>query len=184
MKGKLAALFLALILTLSLPTAFAADSRIESVEYKGFGILKIEFTRDCDWYASSVITLTDTSGTEIPYVFLGGEAEESYLRAETLTEDTEFSLDFTLGETRQNISLRAETGTKFKVDANGNTKERKEDDRCDLCRERGHDDDYCPQRIDANTLPTNPDELARLFDIDRCERCGGMGHDDDRCTGR
>ena len=184
MKGKLAALFLALILTLALPVAFAADSRVESVEYEGFGILKIEFTRDCDWYASSTITLTDSTGADVPYVFIGGEAEEAYLRAETIAEGGDYTVGFSLGGAEQSIAVKATSGVEFKVDANGGVTERKENDRCDLCKSTEHDDDFCTERIDANTLPTNPDELAKLFDIDRCERGGGMGHDVDRCPGK
>lgn len=184
MKGKFAALFLALILTLALPVAFAADSRVESVEYEGFGILKIEFTRDCDWYASSTITLTDSTGADVPYVFIGGEDEEAYLRAETIVEGADYTVGFRLGGTEQSIAIKATSGVDFNVNKNGEVKERKENDRCDLCKSTEHDDDYCTERIDAQTLPTNPDELARLFDIERCDRCGGMGHDDDRCPNK
>ena len=182
MKRKLAALLTALILVLSF-TAFAADSRVESVEYKGFGILKIDFTRDCDWYAASAIALTDMSGAEIPYTFIGGEEEECYLRADAPIEGTDVNLSLTLGETNQNLTFTAKAGVEYDFRGdNVNVKIEKE--KCDFCRQPGHDEDYCPERIDASNLPTDPDSLARLFDIDRCDRCGGIGHDDDRCPGK
>lgn len=184
MKGKLAALLLALILTLALPVAFAADSRIENVEYEGFGILKIEFTHDCDWYASSTVTLTDSNGADVPFTFIGGEAEECYLRAESIVDGAPYTLDFALEGTEQSVALRADTAVEFRVDTNGNVKERTRDEECDLCGSLGHDDDFCPERVDADHLPSDPDALAKLFDIDRCDRCGGMGHDDDRCPGK
>ena len=184
MKRKLAALLLALILTLALPVAFAADSRIESVEYEGFGILKIEFTQDCDWYASSTITLTDANGADVPFVFIGGEAKECYLRAESIANGAPYTLDFALEGTEQSVALCADTAAEFRLDANGEVKERARDEKCDLCGNRGHDDDFCPERVDAENLPSDPDALAKLFDIDRCDRCGGMGHDDDHCPGK
>jgi len=183
MKRRLASLLLALAIMLALPAAFAADSRIESAEYKGFDILKLEFTHDCDWFASASIALTDMSGAEIPYTFIGGEDEEAYLRTETPIEGLELNLSFTLGETSQNLSFAAKAGVEYKfrgdqvhVDV--------EKEKCDFCGERGHDEDYCPERIDPSALPTDADQLARLFDIDRCDRCGGMGHDDDRCPNK
>lgn len=182
MKGKIIALLLALVLAFALPLAFAADSRIEGVEYKGFGILKLDFTRDCDWYTSAGITLRDMSGAEIPYTFIGGEEEEAYLRAEGI-EGKDLTLDFTLGETSQSLDFTAVTGTEYNFRGD-KVKVEIEKERCDRCGEPGHDEDYCPERIDAAALPEDAAELARIFDIDRCDRCGGMGHDDDRCPNR
>lgn len=183
MNRKLAVLLAAALLTLMLSTAFAADARIESAEYKGFSILKLEFTRDCDWYKSASIALTDMSGAEIPYTFIGGEDEECYLRTETPIDGLELNLSFTLGETVQNLGFAAETGIEYKFKGD-QVQAKVEKEKCDFCRERGHDEDYCPERIDPASLPTDIDELARRFDIDRCDRCGGMGHDDDRCPNK
>lgn len=183
MKGKLAALLIAFLLAFALPMAFAADSRIESVEYEGFGIVKLEFTRDCDWFTSAKIALSDEAGAEIPYVFIGGEDEECYLRAETIADGAKLNLAFQLEGTSQNLSFAADTGVEYRVKGDDTTP-RNEDDDCDRCRSRGHDEDFCPERIDAASLPDDPAELARIFDIERCDRCGGMGHDDDRCPNR
>lgn len=185
MKGRLAALLIALILAFALPMAFADDSRIESIEYKGFGILKIEFLRDCDWYTSAEIGLTDGDGNALAYVYIGGEAEECYLRAEALKEGSPVNLSFRMGQNSQSLSFTAETGLEHKVKADGTILRRDKDgEACDFCKLRGHDEDFCPERIDASSLSDDPAELARLFDIDRCDFCGGMGHDDERCPER
>ena len=183
MKGKIIALLLALLLAFALPLAFAADSRIEEIEYKGFGILKLDFNRGCDWFASAEIALTDDSGTEVPYTFIGGEDEECYLRAETLQDGASVNLAFRLGETVQNLRFNAETGVNYRVKGD-DVSARSDNERCDFCRESGHDEEYCPGRIDPATLSGDPDALARIFDIDRCDFCRGMGHDDDRCPER
>lgn len=183
MNRKLAVLLAAMLIALMLPTALAADARIESAEYKGFHILKLEFTRDCDWFASASIVLTDVNGAEIPYEFIGGEDEEAYLRTGTDIEGLEVKVNFALGETSQSLGFAAQTGMEYRFQGD-QVQARVEKESCDYCKERGHDDDYCPERIDAATLPTDADALARVFDIDRCDRCGGMGHDDDRCPNK
>lgn len=182
---KFLALTLTLILTLAAATAFAADARVESVEYMGFGIVELDFTWDCDWYQNGTITLTDANGAELPVLIVGGEAENCYLRSTGITDGGACTVNFTLGGTTQSISFDAVTGTEYYVRNDDSVNPRQDNDRCDICRQPGHDEDYCPQRIDAASIPDDDaDAIARMFDIDRCERCGGIGHDDDRCPNR
>lgn len=183
MNRKLAVLLAAALIALMLPTAFAADARIESAEYKGYNILKLDFSRSCDWFASASIVLNDTTGAEIPYTFIGGEDEEAYLRTETSIDGLDLNLHFTLGETSQSLSFAAKTGVEYKFKGDQVYAD-VEKEKCDFCKDRGHDEDYCPERIDPAALPDDADGLARIFDIDRCDRCGGMGHDDDRCPNK
>lgn len=184
MTKRLVALFLTLMFALSLSAAFAAETGLESVEYKGFGIFEIEFTSDCDWYASSTIALKDDSGEALPFAIIGGEGDDCYLRAENIEAGAAYTLEFSMNGAEWNVALRADTGIEFKLDKNGNVREEKENDACDWCGSVGHDDDFCPTRIDETELPEDADALARLFDLDRCDRCGGIGHDDDICPGK
>ena len=177
---KCIALTLTLILAIVAGTALAApDTSVESVEYMGFGIVEIDFTRDCDWYPTATIALTDASGEELPVEIIGGEADNCYLRAD-VTDGAALTLRFALGGTDQTVDFEAVTGTEYNV-RNGSVSPRVDKEKCDFCGKSGHDEDYCPERIDASNLPEDPDALARMFDIDRCERCGGIGHDDDHC---
>lgn len=179
---KFIALSLALLLVIAATTALAApDARVEKVEYMGFGIVELEFSYDCDWFQSAVIKLTDADGAELPFQIVGGEEENCFLRAATLADGANCKLDFALGGTAQSIAFDAVTGTEYYVRADDTVNPRVENDRCDFCGQVGHDEDYCPERIDANNIPDDIDALARMFDIDRCERCNGIGHDDDRC---
>ena len=181
MKKNIFTVTLALLLALALPAAFAADARIEELEHKGFGVLKLEFSRDCTWYEEGRFTLS-SDGAEVPFDILAGEEEDAWLYAPALSEGGNFALNFTLGETSQTLSFEALTGVKYVVYRDGEVIARADDDRCDFCRERGHDEDFCPERIDPAEIPADPRDVARYFDIDDfCERCGGIGHDDDRC---
>ena len=182
MKRRTISLLLALVLTLTTGAALAAgDARVESVEYMGFGIIELDFSWDCDWYGSATISLADASGAEVPFEAIGGESDNAYLYASTLADGAACTLNFALGATEQSVSFEAVTGTEYNVRADGSVNPRVENERCDFCGQSGHDEDYSPERVDANNLPADPDDLARLFDIDRCERCGGIGHDDDNC---
>lgn len=181
---KTIALILTLILALTAGTALAADARVESVEYMGFGVVELEFSWDCDWYQSATISLVDAGGAELPFVIIGGEEENCFLRAADLADGAACTLNFALGGESQSIAFDAVTGTEYFVRNDNSVNPRVENDRCDFCHQAGHDEDFCPERIDASKLTDDPDELARIFDIDRCERCGGIGHDDDHCPNR
>ena len=181
---KSIALLLTLLLTLTAGTALAADARVESVEYMGFGIVEIDFSRDCDWYDAATITLADASGAELPIEYVAGEGDNCYLRAADLADNAACTLNFALGATEQSIDFEAVTGTEYNVRSNGGVNPRVDKERCDFCGEPGHDEDFCPERFSADEIPDDPDQLARMFDLDRCERCGGIGHDDDRCPNR
>ena len=182
MKKTIIPCILALALILSTALAASASSaRIEEVEYMGFGIVKAELSRDCDWYASAAVTLTDASGNAVAYEFIGGEAEEIYLRAADIIDGGAYTLGFSLNGVEQSIRFDATTGQSCKVANDGQLSVKVDRELCELCGKSGHDDDFCPTRVTEEVLSSDADALARFFDIDRCERCNGIGHDDDHC---
>lgn len=184
MKKRLFAVLLVLSLVLSLSTAMAADSRIESLEYKGYGILKVEFNRDTDWYPAAVFTLSD-GFVEIGITPFAGEEDDAYLYAPEILSGGEYTLSFTLGTTDQTIPFTADTSLEYKINKSGELKTKVDKERCDFCRESGHDEDFCPESVNAGDIPSDLEGLAWYFDIDEfCEDCGGIGHDDDRCPNR
>ena len=170
-----------LVLALILPTAFASSVQIDEIEYMGFGVVRAELSRDCDWYASADVTLSDASGNAVAYEFLGGEADEIYLRAADVIDGGAYTLGFALNGVDQAIRFDATTGQSCKISAGGQLSVKADRENCDVCGKSGHDDDFCPTRVNAEILSGDADALARFFDIDRCERCNGIGHDDDHC---
>lgn len=185
MKKTIIACILALALILSSAlTASATSAWIEEVEYMGFGIVKAEFSRDCDWYTSADLALTDASGNAVAFDFIGGEADELYLRAAEIIDGGAYSLRFSLNGAKQAIRFDATTGQSCKIAADGSVSVKVDREKCDVCGQTGHDDDFCPTRVTEEALSGDADALARFFDIDRCERCNGIGHDDDACPVR
>ena len=183
MMKRLFSATLALAMIFALGAALAADVRMESIEYKGFGILKIEFSRDCEWHPGASFTLTDESGAAIPVEPFGGDEEEAYLYAPEITDGAVYSLLLTLEGTEQSASFTADSALEYRINKSGEVNVREDKEKCDFCRERGHDEDYCPERVNPGDIPADPEGLAWYFDIDLCDRCGGFGHDDDRCRG-
>lgn len=184
MKKTIIACILALALILSSALAASATSaRIEEVEYMGFGIVKAELSRDCDWYISADLTLTDASGNAVAFDFIGGEADELYLRAAEIVDGGAYSLRFSLNGVEQAVRFDATTGQSCKIATDGSVSVKVDREKCDVCGQTGHDDDFCPTRVTEEMLG-DADALARFFDIDRCERCNGIGHDDDACPVR
>lgn len=184
MKNRLFTALLALTLMFVFSTALASDTRIESLEYKGFGILKLEFNRDTNWYPNASFRLSDglTSLTITPFA---GEEEDAYLYAPEIVDGSEYSLSFSLGSTEQTIAFTADPSLEYKINKSGDLKLRTDNERCDFCREPGHDDDFCPERVNPGDIPSDLEGMAWYFDIDEfCEHCGGIGHDDDRCPNR
>lgn len=188
MKKTYFAMVLALVLTLSIAASAAplANNYINKLEYKGFGVVQAELKRNADWYNDAKVVITDAEGTELNWMYLGGEEDDFYLRSAEIQDGASYTLNFTLGSDSQTLVFEANTGLEYRIDANGNSETRQENDRCDSCGSRDHDEDFCPERINAADLPEDADAdfLARLFDIERCDRCNGMGHDDDRCPNR
>ena len=183
MKKTIIACILALALILSSALAASATSaRIEEVEYMGFGIVKAELSRDCDWYASADVTLADASGNALSFAYLGGEEDEIYLRAAEIVDGGAYTLAFSLNGADQSVRFDATTGQSCKIAADGSVSVKMDREKCDVCGQTGHDDDFCPTRVTEEVLSGDADALARFFDIDRCERCNGIGHDDDHCT--
>ena len=173
-------LALALILSSALATS-AASPRIEEIEYMGFGIVKAELRRDCDWYSSAAVTLTDASGNAVAFEFIGGEEDEIYLRAAEIADGSAYTLAFSLNGAEQSVRFDATTGQSCKIAADGSVSVKVDREKCDVCGKSGHDDDVCPTRVTEDVLSGDADALARVFDIDRCERCNGIGHDDEGC---
>lgn len=184
MKKALISLLLTLCLALAPLTALADAARIESLEYKGFGVLELEFTKDCDWYASANLALSDAQGAVLSHIVIGGEEDNCYLRAEALQPEENYVLAFSLEGVEQEIPFQCVSGVEYKIGKDGEVAARTDDEDCDNCSAVGHDEEFCPERIDAAALPEDPDALARIFDIDRCDDCGGIGHDDDHCPNR
>lgn len=185
MKKTIIACILALALILSSALAASATSaRIEEVEYMGFGIVKAELSRDCDWYTSAGLALTDASGNAVAFDFIGGEADELYLRAAEIIDGGAYSLRFSLNGVEQAVRFDATTGQSCKIAADGSVSVKVDREKCDVCGQTGHDDDFCPTRVTEEVLSGDADALARFFDIDRCECCNGIGHDDDACPVR
>lgn len=185
MKKTIIACILALALILSSALAASATSaRIEEVEYMGFGIVKAELSRDCDWYISADLTLTDASGNAVAFDFIGGEADELYLRAAEIVDGGAYSLRFSLNGAEQAVRFDATTGQSCKIAADGSVSVKVDREKCDVCGQTGHDDDFCPTRVTEEILSGDADALAHFFDIDRCECCNGIGHDDDACPVR
>lgn len=184
MKKRFIAVLLTLSLILSLGMAQASDSRIESLEYKGFGVLKLEFNRDTNWYPAADFSLSD-GFNQLSITILAGEEDDAYLYIPEITDGAEYSLIFRLGVTEQTIPFTADSSIEYKINKNGELKTKVDKDRCDFCREPGHDDDFCPEQVNPGDIPSDPEGIAWYFDIDEfCERCGGIGHDDDACPGR
>ena len=184
MKKTIIAIALTLALILTAVTAFAADSRIEEIEYKGFGIVKVDLTRDCDWYTSADVTLTDAAGNAIAYDYIGGEEDDIYLRATEIQDGAAYTLRFALGGTDQSIAFDATTGQSCKVSANDQVTVKVDKEKCDVCGQTGHDDDFCPTRVTEDVLNGDPIAMARFLDIDLCDRCNGIGHDDAHCPNK
>ena len=182
MKKTITAGLLVLALLFTAITAFAAAApRIEEIEYMGFGIVKAELNRDCDWYASADVTLADASGNALPFAYLGGEEDEIYLRAAEIVDGGAYTLAFSLNGADQSVRFDATTGQSCKIAADGSVRVKVDGEKCDLCGQSGHDDDFCPTRVTEDVLSGDADALARFFDIDRCERCNGIGHDEEHC---
>ena len=141
-------LILTLALILAAVTAFAATtgtaSRMEEIEYKGFGIVKAELSRDCDWFASADVTLVDASGSAVAFEFIGGEADEIYLRGAEIVDGGAYSLGFGLNGAAQSVRFDATTGQSCKIAADGSVSVKVDRERCDVCGASGHDDDDCP----------------------------------------
>lgn len=185
MKKTIIACILALALILSSALAASASSaRIEEVEYLGFGVVKAELSRDCDWYVAAELTLTDASSNAVAFEYIGGEADELYLRAAEIVDGGAYSLRFSLNGAEQAVRFDATTGQSCKIAADGSVSVKADRERCDVCGQTGHDDDFCPTRVTEEALSGDADALARFFDIDRCERCNGIGHDGDACPVR
>lgn len=184
MKKRFFSSLLALTLMFVFTTALATDTRIDSLEYKGYGILKLEFNRDANWYPDAAFSLSDgiTALTVTPFA---GEEDDAYLYAPEIMDGGEYSLNFILGNTKQSIAFTADPSLEYKINKSGEIKIKTDNDRCDFCREAGHDEDFCPERVNEGDIPTDLETMAWYFDIDEfCERCGGIGHDDDRCSNR
>ena len=182
MKKRFFAAVLALALSFVFTGAFAADTTVESLEYKGFGVLKVEFSRDVSWYPDAVFTLTDSASLPVTVTPFAGEEEDAYLYAPDILDGGAYTLSFSLGSSSQTIPFEANASLEYKINKSGEIISREDKDRCDFCRESGHDDDFCPDRVNPGDIPADLDGLAWYFDIDEfCERCGGFGHDDDRC---
>lgn len=183
MKKRIFAIVLTLSLVLSM-SAFAADSRVESLEYKGFGILKLEFNHDTNWYPAAEFTLSD-GFTSLTVTAFAGEEDDAYLYAPEIIDGGDYSLGFTLGNTVQTIPFTADPSIEVKINKNGELKTKVDKDRCDFCDVSGHDEDFCPERVNPGDIPADLGGMAWYFDIDEfCERCGGIGHDDDDCLNR
>lgn len=165
MKKTISIVALILMCISLLAGASAAGTRIEEVEYKGFGIVKIDFTRDCKWYPDAQFVMTDVNGGPIEAAVIGGEEDEAYLFIRDLPENVEYNLTFTLGETVQELSFTAVTGAEYRFTADGVTAI-VDNDRCDYCGDVGHDDDYCPKAFAGVELPDDAAQLCRMFDID------------------
>ena len=145
MKKTITAGLLVLALLLTAITAFAAAApRIEEIEYMGFGIVKAELNRDCDWYASADVTLVDASGSAVAFEFIGGEADEIYLRGAEIVDGGAYSLGFGLNGAAQSVRFDATTGQSCKIAADGSVSVKVDRERCDVCGASGHDDDDCP----------------------------------------
>lgn len=163
---KNVSLVVLLILCISITTgAFAASARIEEIEYKGFGVIKIDFLHDCRWYPDAKFTLTDPDAKEYETVVIGGEEDEAFLFVRDLPENVEYKLKFELDGNVQELVFTAVTGTEYHYGANGVTPI-VDKDRCDRCGKVGHDDDFCPEIFANVALPEDLTQLALLFDID------------------
>ena len=183
MKKRFFSALLALTLMFAF-AAFAADLRVESLEYKGFGVLKVEFNRDCSWYPDAAFTLTGSDPLPLTATPFAGEEEEAWLYVPEIVDGGAYSLRFTFGTVEQVIDFTADTSLEYKINKSGELKTKTDNDRCDYCHETGHDEDFCPNYVNRGDIPADLEGLAWYFDIDDfCERCGGFGHDDDNCRG-
>lgn len=179
------AIIIALVLAFALPAALAADTRMETVEYKGFGVIKVEYSRNADWYPDAVFTLRDDAGFEVFLTIIAGEEDDAYLYAPDMLNNEAYSLQFVLGSTDQTVNFSAVTGTEYRINKNNEVNAKVDKEKCDFCRQSGHDEDFCPERVNPGDIPSDPASIAWYFDIDAfCERCDGIGHDDDRCPNR
>lgn len=165
MKKTISIVALILMCISLLAGASAAGTRIEEVEYKGFGIVKLDFDRDVRWYPEAQFALSDASGAAIEAAVIGGDEDSAYLFVRDLPENAEYDLVFKLGETEQELSFTAVTGTEYKFTKDGVTAV-VDKERCDFCGQSGHDDDFCPKAFAGVQLPDDPALLAKLFDID------------------
>lgn len=183
---RLTAIFLALTLILALPAAFASTGvRLESLEYKGFGVIEVEFSRETSWYPDATFTMTGLLGEAVEITPFAGEDENAYLYAPGIVDGGSYSLQMVFGAVEQRIDFTAVTGTEYRINKNDAVTTREDKEKCDFCRERGHDEDFCPERINPGDIPSDPEGLAWYFDVDDfCDRCGGFGHDDDNCKNR
>ena len=184
MKKRFFAALLALVLSFAFTAAFAANSTIESLEYKGFGILELEFRGKPSWYPDAVFTLSDGLNT-LSVTPFAGEEDNAFLYAPELIDGSEYTLSVSLNGSEESITFTADTSLEYKFNKNGELNVKEDKERCDYCREPGHDEDFCPERVNPGDIPADPESMAWYFDIDDfCEICGGIGHDDDRCPNR
>ena len=91
MKKRLIAISLALIAVLLLSvTAVAAIPLIKETEYKGNGVVEVEFTRDV-WYDDVKVTLTDEAGGAVSATVVELDDDELTFRAEDLQSDAQYT---------------------------------------------------------------------------------------------
>ncbi len=137
-------LAVAALLALAVPALAentAAQARIASVEYKGFGIVEVDFTGDCDWQSGSAFTLTDGDGNALLYDVLGGDEDECYLQVTDLVENAAC----VLGLNGQNVGFQTVTGREYVLDLDDQIHLIYNMEPCDWCNSTAHDDDYCPE---------------------------------------
>ena len=171
-KMAIFATVFALLLGTALATA-TSPALVESLEYKGFGVLAVEFWEDGNWVSESTFTITDAQGAPLEYTVLGGDEDDCYLMISALMDGSEY----TFGYAAQNISFVALADREYRVDRQGNVRIEYETDPCDYCGKTDHDDDFCPSRP-ASSRGDDDDRY------DRCDLCGETGHDDDDCPSR
>lgn len=182
MKKKITILLLTLCLTIAPMTALAAGARVESLEYEGFGVLKLDFSRDCDWYESAAIKLTGADGAELPVLILGGEEEDCYLRAKDMQLGQSYTLSFSLDGETQEIPFECKSATEYLVNVRGEVSERPERDDCDFCRSLEHERGLLPgahrRRESAETTRTS---WRASSASSAASAAAASGHDEDRC---
>ena len=212
MMKKLTSVVLAL-LVLAAGTGFAGENTpvelnwTERVLYWGSGIFEIDFMRDVPWRTDYIMTVVDAEGNPHTVSALGGDADEAVVQVQgDIRADIQYTFTMVSAENVIHAVGRSTRGTavanycEYCLEFGHDERECaarqaagvNEVERCGLCGDLNHDDDFCPERrvgeeyCDECANYGHDDDFCPYDSeddfYDPCDLCGALGHDEERCT--